>query len=535
MKNKIADKAHLIIVDDNRDQLEVYNEELEAEDYLVDTIDNVIDAIKHINKNDYDVAIIDLKMSGLKPSEMGGLEVMEEVLESSPNTQIIIVTGFGTSKLARNAFNEGVYDFIDKPIDFDVLRNVIKNATIESRIKVQKTNPFCPKTGVEPKVFGGRFKEIRFFENKLKEAETSICDHFLVLGDWGLGKTTILREFKMLAQKRGCIASIVSLDEFRNDSTVMEGIECIIQGIFRDLPFSSSKLKTLINQLTNLGITIVGSGFQYSRELSKTNLQPQTLLYDVLLNLWTDIKKNEGRLMVVMLDDIHYFEPISEILTTIKQVLSNEKIVKKTKILFVMACTPEKWNEFISLKRHHPVGRYFLSKINLSQLSKEDLAYTTEKTLEDTKVTFSPEVIEKIYLYTNGHPFEMQVLCRNLYENQILGKVDLDVWEKALQNTLSDLGVAIFDHWFNIASKEEAELLKVLSFHETPIIKKDLTHFLTQRGSIMSSGNVGKYLQRLSEKTLISKTERGKYEISDKMFRSYIKLFKTENDNNDEI
>lgn len=527
----MSDRAHLLIVEDNRDQLEVYKEKLEDEDYLIETSDTVIEALKKVRKETYDVVIIDLKMPGLRPSEMGGLEVMEEIIESNSSTRIIIVTGYGTSKLAREAFKGGVYDFIDKPTDYDELRRIINNAILESRTKVQKINPFCPKTGVEPKVFGGRFKELRFFENKLKEAEESVCDHFLVLGDWGIGKTMLLREFKMLAQKMGYIASIVSLDEFGRYSTVLDGIECIIQGIFRDLPFTSSKLETLTKQLTGLGITIAGTGFQYSQEFSK--LQPQSLLYDTLLSLWKDINKNKGRLMVVMLDDAHYFEPISEILTTIKQVLSNENIVKKTKILFIITCLPEKWNEFISLKRHHPVGRYFLSKINLPPLSKEEVVYTVEKTLENTGVTFSPDIIGKVYLYTQGHPFEMQILCRNLYENQIAGKVDLSVLEKALQNTLIDLGTAIFDHWFNEASKGEGDVLKVFAFQETSLTKKEVTKLLSERCSMISSGNIGKYLQRLVSKKLVSKVERGKYEVSDRMFRAYIRLFKSENDNND--
>ncbi|MEW6607873.1 MAG: response regulator [bacterium] len=164
----MPDRAYLLIVEDNRDQLEVYEEELESKDYLIETSDTVVEAIKKIRKQTYDVVIIDLKMPGLKSSEMGGLKVMEEILESSPRTQIIVVTGYGTSKLAREAFKEGVYDFIDKPINYDELRRIIKNAILESRTKVQKINPFCPKTGVEPKVFGGRFKELRFFENKLQ-------------------------------------------------------------------------------------------------------------------------------------------------------------------------------------------------------------------------------------------------------------------------------------------------------------------------------------------------------------------------------
>ena len=47
-------------------------------------------------------------------------------------------------------------------------------------------NPFTPKSGWEPKVFAGREAEIEFFKKKLAEAKEGICDHFLVLGDWGI-------------------------------------------------------------------------------------------------------------------------------------------------------------------------------------------------------------------------------------------------------------------------------------------------------------------------------------------------------------
>lgn len=149
----MPEKAHLLIVEDNRDQLRVYEEELEDKDYLIDTSDTVVDALKKIKRETYDIVIVDLKMPGLKPSEMGGLEVMEQILESSPSTQIIVVTGYGTSRLAREAFKDGVYDFIDKPIDYNELRKIIKNAILEGRAKVQKINPFCPKTGVGGMLF----------------------------------------------------------------------------------------------------------------------------------------------------------------------------------------------------------------------------------------------------------------------------------------------------------------------------------------------------------------------------------------------
>ena len=85
----------------------------------------------------------------------------------------------------------------------------------------------------------------------------------------------------------------------------------------------------------------------------------------------------------------------------------------------------------------------------------------------------------------------------------------------------------------NEASKGEAEVLKVFAFQKIPLTKKEMTQLLSERGSRITSGNIGKYLQRLVNKKLLSKVERGKYEVSDRMFRAYIRLFKSKNDNND--
>lgn len=57
-------------------------------------------------------------------------------------------------------------------------------------------NPFTPKSGWEPKVFIGRDKEIELFRKKIEEAKLGKCDHFLILGEWGIGKTTLLKGFK---------------------------------------------------------------------------------------------------------------------------------------------------------------------------------------------------------------------------------------------------------------------------------------------------------------------------------------------------
>jgi Cdc6-like AAA superfamily ATPase len=70
-------------------------------------------------------------------------------------------------------------------------------------VSIIASNPFTPKSGWEPGVFIGREKEIEFFRKKLVEAKKGRCDHFLVLGEWGIGKTSLLKECEILPAVNG--------------------------------------------------------------------------------------------------------------------------------------------------------------------------------------------------------------------------------------------------------------------------------------------------------------------------------------------
>lgn len=213
---------------------------------------------------------------------------------------------------------------------------------------------------------------------------------------------------------------------------------------------------------------------------------------------------------------------VSEIVMTLKQTLSMDSI-RKAKILLGIASTPTAWLELTSIKKHHPLSRYFMSRVELAPLGENELRETILKSLAGTGVSFSAEVIARVFQYTEGHPFEMQVLCYHLFNNQLSRRVELDVWDKALQAAIYDMGVAIFHEWFRQASGEEAKLLRVIAKAESPVSSKDISRLIEEGRVRVSPGNIPKYLQRLVEKGLAAKSGRGLYAIPDGMFRAYVR------------
>lgn len=80
-------------------------------------------AVDMIKKEKYPVALIDLRLS-----DMPGLEVLEKIKKTSPDTECIILTGFASTESAIQAVNLGAYSYLQKPYDVNQLIITIKRA-----------------------------------------------------------------------------------------------------------------------------------------------------------------------------------------------------------------------------------------------------------------------------------------------------------------------------------------------------------------------------------------------------------------------
>ncbi len=115
--------AKILIIDDERSIRSTLREILEYEDYQVEDIDNGIDGLALIGKNDYDLVLCDIKMN-----RMDGMEVLTEGLALKPDLPFIMISGHGTVETAVEASKKGAFDFISKPPDLNRLLITVRNA-----------------------------------------------------------------------------------------------------------------------------------------------------------------------------------------------------------------------------------------------------------------------------------------------------------------------------------------------------------------------------------------------------------------------
>jgi len=116
-------KAKILIIDDEINLLEVLNTAIANEGYIVKSTNLPDKAISMIDKNDFDLVITDLKMSPLD-----GMSVLRHAKRKDPDTQVLMMTAFGSVETAIEALKAGAFDYIIKPFKLENVKLFIHRA-----------------------------------------------------------------------------------------------------------------------------------------------------------------------------------------------------------------------------------------------------------------------------------------------------------------------------------------------------------------------------------------------------------------------
>jgi len=121
----MADKldASVLLVDDEEQFLQVLSERLTNRGLHVVSVTSGEEAIAMVENKTFDAVVVDLAMPGID-----GIETTKQIKEKRPDLEIIILTGHATVKAGIEAMKLGAEDFLEKPVDLNVLLERISNA-----------------------------------------------------------------------------------------------------------------------------------------------------------------------------------------------------------------------------------------------------------------------------------------------------------------------------------------------------------------------------------------------------------------------
>lgn len=123
------EKESILIVEDDRQVLSSFEKTLSKEDYNITAVDNIEKALKLIKENKYNLILIDIVMK-----RINGMQIFEETKKISPETEVILISEYGSADISFNILRKDAIDFIVKPYDKDELRIRIKHALEKQKL-----------------------------------------------------------------------------------------------------------------------------------------------------------------------------------------------------------------------------------------------------------------------------------------------------------------------------------------------------------------------------------------------------------------
>lgn len=221
-------KTNILVVDDELGPRESMRMILKPY-YNVITAENGEIALKLIKEFPIDIMTLDLKMPGLS-----GLEVLKEVRKYSPDTEIIIISGYGTLQTANEAMKYGVVNFVTKPFDvFDIITAVERSlerkrfnyklnhffkeilsedTTLTSNDKEEKKSPFqelSANSVIDKSILSDYPSELPFSEDLLDISEQKVKKIKKLKEDFSY-EVKVLEEKLIQAEKLATVGQLSS-------------------------------------------------------------------------------------------------------------------------------------------------------------------------------------------------------------------------------------------------------------------------------------------------------------------------------------
>jgi DNA-binding NtrC family response regulator len=187
----------ILLIEDERSMRIGLLHALKADGYKVKATASGQEGVNLIAADEFDLVITDLRLP-----DIDGIQVLKTVMEVSPETGVVIITGFAEVKTAVEAMREGAYDYLSKPFDPDELLLVIdrflkhkelENENLRLKEEIREIKQFEQIVGNSPSM-RSIFEKISI----VARTDSSV----MIYGESGTGKELVANALHNLSPRK---------------------------------------------------------------------------------------------------------------------------------------------------------------------------------------------------------------------------------------------------------------------------------------------------------------------------------------------
>jgi hypothetical protein len=373
--------------------------------------------------------------------------------------------------------------------------------------QTRSTNPFRPGSGILPPLLAGSERETAIFEERVARTREGQPQHTALLGEWAIGKTTLLMHWRRLRQEAGD-AVVLSMAYPQSAEEFLAGLVTAIDAeLATDWP---QRLDV------ELGLDI---GIADAR-IRRASRDPERELRAALRRL-LDHHRHEGRSVIVMLDDVDLLPMTGDVLLRLRA-CALELYAADLPFAFLVTASSGLFDAVRSA--HEPLVRFF-EPLSLGPLDPGDAIRAISEPVGETGVRFDPEVVAEIVDLAGGRPYYLQKLAYFAFDAATNWRVTRVEFAVAFERAFASVSQEIFAARWAGMSPIDRQVVAVVARSTEPRPSGDIEAEAARLG--VRPGAARQALRRLTAGGHISRLatgHRGRYAVQDRLFQRYLEL-----------
>jgi len=380
-------------------------------------------------------------------------------------------------------------------------------------------NPFSPQYPADPKYFADRNEHLDYFTKAIANSakiRPPAPSNFMILGDWGMGKTSLLYKMKevVLRELQGEINAFCF--HFSLDPSCCRNWDdfssAFLGQLKRNYETTAGLKERLVKELSGWKISFSVPPVSVEKELTKE----KPSLVDNLEELWKKhLVRSRIDACILFVDDVHYFllagQP--DAYFTIRNTF--QELARRSCNFSLVVTGPTMLVKDVA-DLAEPFTRFF-HPVYLEPFALEGTREAINKRIvaSKLKIEFSEDVVSAIHEKSKGHPYFVMFIVYELVNLAgHLKHIDKRGFDKSWPQIVSLLEKTVFVNRLGEVSEREKEVLMRIAISRKEQVSPS---------DVKDISGVTQFFSRLERKGFLLKRERGLYELFHPLFKEYLR------------